>query len=165
MASLEASLAWGTKVAAEITLGLPTPMVLEMEAVLKPFLLFCKKRYASIKYEAAGKGKMYHRGLQIVRRDSCPFVRETMQALFDLVLHNQDVQGALALVQQQVTALLSGGVPLEKLILSRALRGVYKNEKQAHVQLAKKMQLRDPGSEPKSGDRVQYVMMPALEIS
>ena len=133
-----------------------------MEAVLKPMLLFCKKRYASLKYEKpGGEPEPYHKGLQIVRRDSCPFVRETMQELFDLVLHNADVQGAVSLAQQRVTALLSGNVPLDKLILSRALQAIYKNEKQAHVQLVKKMRERDPGSEPKPGDRVQYVMVPA----
>jgi len=152
-------------VAEYVNKGLPKYMELEFEAVLRPLLLFCKKRYASIKYETAAGGKMYHRGLQIVRRDSSPFVRETMQQLFDKVLLHQDVEGALALAQQRVGALLSGEVPLEKLILSRALRAEYKNEKQAHVQLVKKIEKRSPGSEPKPGDRVQYVMVPALEIS
>jgi len=163
--SLEASIAWGGGVAEYVNKGLPKYMELEFEAVLRPLLLFCKKRYASIKYETAAGGKMYHRGLQIVRRDSSPFVRETMQQLFDKVLLHQDVEGALALAQQRVGALLSGEVPLEKLILSRALRAEYKNEKQAHVQLVKKIEKRSPGSEPKPGDRVQYVMVPALEIS
>lgn len=50
---------------------------------------------------------------------------------------------------------------MEKLMLSQKLAGSYKdnNENLPHVQVRNKMREREPGSEPQSGDRVQFVII------
>jgi DNA polymerase delta subunit 1 len=57
-----------------------------------------------------------------------------------------------------INDLVSGKVPIKKLILSKNLRSDYANPKTiAHYQLVEKMKLRDPNSAPKPGDRVPFV--------
>jgi hypothetical protein len=53
---------------------------------------------------------------------------------------------------------LQNEVPLEKFIVSKSLRDDYKNPEQiAHRVLADRMAVRDPGTAPKVGDRIQYI--------
>ena len=54
--------------------------------------------------------------------------------------------------------LANGEYPLEELIVTKTLRGFYKNPLQiAHKVLADRMRKRDPGNAPQSNDRVPYV--------
>ena len=47
--------------------------------------------------------------------------------------------------------------PIEKLLVTKALRGYYKNPKQiAHKVLAERIGLRDAGKKPSAGDRMYY---------
>jgi DNA polymerase elongation subunit (family B) len=68
------------------------------------------------------------------------------------------VRKAAAFVKQKLKDVIDHKVPLEKFVLSKALRDDYKNPEQiAHRVLADRMADRDPGTAPKVGDRVQYV--------
>ena len=54
--------------------------------------------------------------------------------------------------------LVDGKIAMEKLIITKSLRGHYKNPSQiAHCVLAERIGRRDPGNKPKSGDRIAYV--------
>ena len=52
---------------------------------------------------------------------------------------------------------------MEKLILSKRLGESYKSNNLAHVAVRDKMKTRAPGSEPLSGDRVQFVIVCGLK--
>jgi len=54
---------------------------------------------------------------------------------------------------------LEGLVPIQKLVLSKELRKTYASENQPHVAVKKKIAERKPGSEPKSGDRVEFIVL------
>ena len=43
--------------------------------------------------------------------------------------------------------------------VSKSLRDDYKNKNQPHIRVAEKIKERNPGSEPKSGDRAPYVFI------
>ena len=112
------------------------------------------------------------KGLQVVRRDNTPHVREVCKELLDVVLTSSDPGPPRELAKERAIELLSGDVPHEKLILSQSLSDTYKvdgknvsitspesvNINQAHVQVVVKMRERKPGSEPQSGDRVPYLL-------
>ena len=58
----------------------------------------------------------------------------------------------------------NGEYPLEELIVTKTLRGFYKNPLQiAHKVLADRMKKRDPGSAPQSNDRVPYIYIQVKE--
>jgi DNA polymerase delta subunit 1 len=54
--------------------------------------------------------------------------------------------------------LIQGNVSMDKLAITKALRGHYKNPQQiAHAVLAERIAKRDPGNKPKPGDRMKFV--------
>ncbi len=71
----------------------------------------------------------------------------------------RDPDDALAYAKQIISDLLCNRVDISQLVITKELT---KNEyaaKQAHVELAKKMEKRDKGNAPKLGDRVPYVFI------
>lgn len=99
------------------------------------------------------------KGLQMVRRDNTPYVREVCKEILDVMFESNKPDDAIELAKKRAVELLDGRVPMEKLILSQKLSGSYKSENLPHVQVVMKMREREPGSEPQSGDRVQFVIV------
>jgi hypothetical protein len=152
-----------------ITETFPKPIILEYEKIMNPLILYSKKRYASLVYEPSShglenKGKDV-KGLQLVKRDYCPYVRKMGNEILDRLLLDQNVEKAKQVTQQMIQSLLQGKVPISELMISKKLRSNYnetnkngqKLTKPAHWYLAQRMQERDPMNAPKNGDRVQYV--------
>ena len=99
------------------------------------------------------------KGLQLVRRDNIPFVREVSKEVLDIILESKNPESAKNLAHSRAIELLDGRVPIEKLILSQKLADKYKNTNLPHVKVRDKIREREPGSEPQSGDRVQFVII------
>ena len=167
----------GERAAEECSALFKKPNNLELEKVYWPYFLYSKKRYAA-KLWTKGKDDEMHmdyidiKGLQVVRRDNTPHVREVCKELLDVVLTSSDTGPPKELAKERAIELLSGDVSNEKLVLSQSLSDSYKvagqsvsitspescNINQAHVQVVNKMRQRKPGSEPQSGDRVPYLL-------
>ena len=154
----------GEKAASECTHLFKKPNNLELEKVYCPYFLYSKKRYAAKLWTQGKDGNMNMdyidvKGLQLVRRDNTPHMREVCKELLDVVLESSDTGPPKALALQRAIELLEGDVPNEKLILSQQLGDSYKSENLSHVQVRNKMRERQPGSEPQSGDRVPYILI------
>jgi DNA polymerase delta subunit 1 len=167
----------GERAAEECSALFKKPNNLELEKVYWPYFLYSKKRYAA-KLWTKGKDDKMHmdyidiKGLQVVRRDNTPHVREVCKELLDVILTSSDPGPPKELAKERAIELLSGDVPNDKLILSQGLSDTYKvggknvsvtssesvNINQSHVQVVTKMRERKPGSEPQSGDRVPYLL-------
>jgi DNA polymerase delta subunit 1 len=167
----------GERAAEECSALFKKPNNLELEKVYWPYFLYSKKRYAA-KLWTKGKDDKMHmdyidiKGLQVVRRDNTPHVREVCKELLDVILTSSDPGPPKELAKERAIELLSGDVPNDKLILSQGLSDTYKvggknvsvtssesvNINQSHVQVVMKMRQRKPGSEPQSGDRVPYLL-------
>ncbi len=140
------------------------PNNLELEKVYCPYFLYSKKRYAAKLWtkDKAGQMNMDYidvKGLQLVRRDNTPHVREVCKELLDVVLESSDTVAPQALARKRAVELLEGEVPHDKLILSQQLGDSYKSSNLSHVRVRDKMRERQPGSEPQSGDRVPYLLL------
>lgn len=149
----------GEEAAARITAAFKRPIELEFEKVMSPFLLYSKKRYASLKFTSpTEQGTVDAKGISLVRRDSCQLVKEVTKGALDCILVRRDAQAAKALVHQAARRLLAGQVELDELVMSKALRGDYKaGVLQPHDVVRSKIAARSPGEEPRAGDRVQFV--------
>ena len=138
------------------------PNDLELEKIYCPYFLYSKKRYAAKMYEKKGDSVIFRKidvkGLQVVRRDSCPFVRETLKKLLEMVLESNDPRPVIEAAREAARELMNGKVPMEKLLMSKQLASDYKNA-QPHVAVRDKMKKRSPGSEPQQGDRVAFVIV------
>ena len=175
--AIEYSWELGERAAEECSALFKKPNNLELEKVYWPYFLYSKKRYAAKLWTKAKDGNMNMdyidvKGLQLVRRDNTPHVREVCKELLDVVLDAPDTGPPKELARERASQLLAGEVPNEKLILSQSLADTYKvggksvsimspesmHINQAHVQVVNKMRQRKPGSEPQSGDRVPYLL-------
>jgi DNA polymerase delta subunit 1 len=140
------------------------PKNLELEKVYCPYFLYSKKRYAAKLWTKNKQGEMHMdyidvKGLQLVRRDNTPYVREVCREILDVILESKNPEGARELARTRAVELISGQVPLEKLILSQKLADSYKSDNLPHIMVRNKKREREPGSEPQSGDRVQFVLV------
>lgn len=175
--AIEYSWEIGERAAEECSALFKKPNNLELEKVYWPYFLYSKKRYAA-KLWTKGKDDQMHmdyidvKGLQLVRRDNTPHMREVCKELLDVVLTSGDPGPPKELARERANELLTGEIPHDKLILSQSLSDSYKvggksvsinspesiHINQAHVQVVNKMRQRKPGSEPQSGDRVPYLL-------
>jgi DNA polymerase elongation subunit (family B) len=141
---------------------LKAPMELTYEKTLMPFILLSKKRYVGMLFEndAKGDGKLKFMGLSIKRRDSCDYLKEVYGGILSILMKEQNVVSAVKYLTDSLQQLIDGNVPLDKLIITRALRSDYKNPQQiAHRVLADRIGERDTGNKPKSGDRIKYLFI------
>jgi DNA polymerase delta subunit 1 len=161
--ALEYSWAQGEQAAEQCTRLFKAPNNLELEKVYCPYFLYSKKRYAAkmwIKENDEVKfQKVDIKGLQVVRRDNCPYVREVCKEILGLVLDSSDPLPAIERARAAAKLLKSGDVPMEKLMMSKQLGGDYKSKSLPHVAVVDKMRQRAPGSEPQQGDRVPVVIV------
>ena len=163
------------------------PIELEFEKVYLPYLLFSKKRYAGLMYTKPEKPDYIDaKGIQLVRRDNCPFVRKVSKDALNTIMYDLDVQSAIKKVKEAAEFLLNNKVPIDDLVVSKSLKRLtyvrnknelpkdrkkvitcdgfylvhtYANANLPHITVACKKESREPGVGPKSGDRVPYVFI------
>ena len=146
--------------AKEISKTFKKPIELEFEKFMYPLILVAKKRYMYVEWTDPEKhnGEIEAKGVELVRRDNCPYVKETLDSVLQKIFFEKDIVAGRVQAEHYIDSLLSGKVDISKLILSKNLRNEYKRpETIAHYQLVEKMKLRDPNSAPKPGDRVPFV--------
>ena len=152
----------GEQAAAQCTKLFKAPNDLELEKVYCPYFLYSKKRYAAKMYEKKGSKVIFKKvdvkGLQVVRRDSCQYVRDTLKTLLNMILDSDDPRPPVEFAKKAAKLLTGGQVPVSKLMMSKQLAASYK-VKMPHVEVRDKIRVRAPGSEPQQGDRVQFVIV------
>jgi len=161
--AIEYSWKLGERASKEISELFKAPNKLELEKVYCPYFLYSKKRYAAKMWIQDDDGKMVFdhvdiKGLQVVRRDSCPFVRRICQEVLNTSLDSSDPSGAIKIARKAKEDLLAGLIPMDDLVLTKSLSGDYKVQ-MPHVEVVKKMKERNPGSEPQVGSRVPFVIL------
>jgi hypothetical protein len=146
--------------AAEISKTFRKPIELEFEKFMYPLILVAKKRYMYLEWTDPKKhnGEIEAKGVELVRRDNCGYVKETLDAVLTPIMFENNLEKGVHQAEYHIDQLLNGEVPIKKLIISKNLRNDYKNpESIAHYQLVQKMKIRDPNGAPKPGDRVPFV--------
>lgn len=147
--------------------------------VIYPFLLLSKKRYVGGYYEdlEQTKPKIKHMGVVLKRRDNAPIVKNFYAGVVDILLRYVDtpefqqylsenpevnvrdalIKRAVKLIQGETKKLLEGKFPSDKFIVSKSLKGEYKNpDSIAHRTLADRANERGTDNF-QSNDRVAYV--------
>jgi len=155
----------GEKASKEISSLFPAPHSLELEKVYWPYVLYSKKRYAAKLWTRARDGtmvcadKLDVKGLQTVRRDSCPFARRILTDILDATMESSDPATAIKIAKEARENLLGGKVLNEELIITKSYRGDDYKSKMPHVTVVEKMRTRNPGSEPQVGTRVAFIII------
>ena len=134
------------------------PQDLEYEKTFWPFILISKKRYTGDKYEFNTEDcKRTSMGIVLKRRDNAHIVKHVFGNVIEKIMIDKDFDATLEWLKQTLKEIREGDFPLRYFIITKALRGYYKNPQSiAHKVLADRMAERDPGNKPKSNDRIPY---------
>lgn len=97
-------------------------------------------------------------GIETVRRDNAPIVPELLSKSLETLMIKNDPDAAVAYVKEVISDLLNDRIDISKLIITKELTKPFYAAKQPHAELAEKLRKRDPGSAPKVGDRVSFVI-------
>tara|TARA_B110000037_G_scaffold32258_1_gene38839 strand:- start:2855 stop:5908 length:3054 start_codon:yes stop_codon:yes gene_type:complete len=114
------------------------PIDLEFEKVMYPFILYSKKRYASLFWTNPLKyDYIDYKGIQVVRRDNCIYVRENSKQIFEYIFLNDKVlnynfetvdeliETSKEFARNKIRKLVQAEVPMKELMLSKSLRSGY----------------------------------------
>ena len=144
---------------------LKQPHKCEYEKTFWPFILFSKKRYIGYKYETdINKYTETSMGIVLKRRDNAKIVKHVYRGVIDNLLKEKNIKKSISFIQRELNDLLDGKYPMDMLVITKSLRGFYKNPKQiAHKVLADRMGERDPGNKPMSNDRIPYIYVETKE--
>lgn len=138
---------------------LKKPQNLAYEKTLWPFIQLAKKRYVGNLYETnPDHCKLKYMGIVLKRRDNANIVKKIYGGMISCLINEQNLEKAIAFFCQEIKALLNGNVDSKELIITKTLKGNYKNRQQiAHAVLADRMGERDPGNKPSSNERIPFI--------
>jgi DNA polymerase elongation subunit (family B) len=162
-AALDHAIECATKVEEVVSGELPYPHKLEFEKVYMPFILYSKKRYSGLMYEAgresiAGKcHKEDHKGIIMKRRDNAPVVKYIFGKVFNMIVYEKrPIEDIHHFIRGTLRAMVNGRLPRELMILTKKWNPNVKVPP-AHAILAQRMCDRAPGNGPNSNDRIKHV--------
>ena len=145
---------------------LPSPIKMEFEKILFPFIILTKKRYCGLVFEDSQdltKSKILYKGISVVRRDFCAYTKKTLEEAMQIVFLERNIDKAYRHVQQSVQNLIEGRVSMESLVMSKTLSSKnidcnnLSESTLPHVALYAKMKKRDPNNCPKAGERIEFL--------
>ncbi|XP_020108239.1 DNA polymerase zeta catalytic subunit isoform X3 [Ananas comosus] len=163
--SLEEAFRIGKEIASVVTAMNPDPVTLKLEKVYHPCFLLTKKRYVGYSYETPDQGQPTFdaKGIETVRRDTCPAVAKILERSLRLIFEHQDINKVKSYLQRQWTRILSGKVSLQDFIFAKEVRlGTYSSRASSlppSAIVATKAMAIDPRAEPRYGERVPYVVI------
>ncbi|XP_025054657.1 DNA polymerase zeta catalytic subunit, partial [Alligator sinensis] len=171
-ATKEQSFKIGQEIAEAVTATNPNPVKLKFEKVYLPCVLQTKKRYVGYMYETLDqKDPVFDaKGIETVRRDSCPAVSKILERSIKLLFETRDISQIKQYVQNQCLKLLEGKASIQDFIFAKEYRGSFAYKPGACVpalEITRRMLAYDRRSEPRVGEREPYVIvygMPGLQI-
>ncbi|KYO24730.1 DNA polymerase zeta catalytic subunit isoform A [Alligator mississippiensis] len=171
-ATKEQSFKIGQEIAEAVTATNPNPVKLKFEKVYLPCVLQTKKRYVGYMYETLDqKDPVFDaKGIETVRRDSCPAVSKILERSIKLLFETRDISQIKQYVQNQCLKLLEGKASIQDFIFAKEYRGSFAYKPGACVpalEITRRMLAYDRCSEPRVGERVPYVIvygMPGLPL-
>jgi DNA polymerase elongation subunit (family B) len=167
--SLSLSIEMG-KITGETVKGrLPFPHDLEYEKTFWPYLILTKKRYVGNKYEFnPDKYKQDYNGIVLKRRDNAPIVKEICGGIINCLINDKDPKKAEIYTKKCLEKMFNNEYNIKYFLTSKTLKTKesYSDwNKIAHVVLADRIAIRDPGNCPQSGDRISYAYIKIDNLS
>jgi DNA polymerase elongation subunit (family B) len=129
--ALQMCIEFGQLAGATICKILPEPEEQVYEKTLWPLVLISKKRYVGNLYET-DVNKYYQKSMGIVlkRRDNAKIVKIVVGGIVNYILNERSNQGAIDYTRSLIKKILRGHFGIDKFIITKTLKGVYKGTKQ-----------------------------------
>ncbi|OUM56586.1 hypothetical protein PIROE2DRAFT_65452, partial [Piromyces sp. E2] len=112
-------------VAEYVTSQLPEGMHLKYENTFTRMLIISKKKYSGL---LANKSELYIKGIDIIKKNTCIFIRDYYKIFLYMILYNYPLNVIRKKVLEMKNEILSGKVPLEKLVMKLSIGPKYVNK-------------------------------------
>ncbi len=132
---------------------LPESMELEYEGFYRRGFFVTKKRYAVIE-----DGEIIAKGLELVRRDWAPIVKETQEAVLMALLKEGDSDKAIAEVKKVLKRIRKGDVENKELIIHTQINKPLSEYKQVGPHVVAAQIIEDHGIKVTRGTIIQYII-------
>lgn len=126
-------------------------------------VLASKKRYVGLSFETVDQkiGKFDAKGIETVRRDTCPIVAKILRSALKLLFETRDVTRVRHYVQSECSKIIENRCNLIDFIFAKEYRGKNKYHPSAPVpalRIALERARTNPLAEPNQGERVPYLI-------
>jgi DNA polymerase delta subunit 1 len=115
---------YSSKVAEEISNHFPAPIKLEFEEKIYSFLLlFSKKNYVYLTYNKDGtvSNNLGKKGVLLVRRDNCDFVRDIFRDVILLISKNKNKASIIKYFTKKINEMFDDKVDPSKFVISKSI--------------------------------------------
>lgn len=161
--SIESAFRIGQEITENITEQYPWPIKLKFEKVYTSSILVSKKRYAGRMMEKRTSiPTLDCKGLELVRRDSCPIAGDVMENVLNTLFSSGDLSKVKQYLLSTWTEIYRGNVRLDKFIFSKEVRmGSYSDRGPLppSALIAARDMHKDHCAEPLHADRIPYVVI------
>jgi len=139
----------------------PPPVELQPEKVYYPHCQFGKKKYVGLCHIPPEGPKVDSKGVEKNRLDNCPLIRKVMTRVFDMLMIENNVGGAMKYIHDSVAELIQGKVEYADLVITKSISKSAEEYagKQIHLEVANRMKVRDPSYMIAPGERIPYVIV------
>jgi len=141
-------------VAEFVTNHLPEGMHLKYENTFTRMLIISKKKYSGI---LSNKSELYIKGIDIIKKNTCTFIRDYYKIFLYMILFNYPTHSICKKVLEMKKELVSGKVPVEKLIMKLSIGPKYVNK--SYYVLLFVNNHKQYNLDYKIGEKVDYVII------
>ena len=133
---------------------LPESMELEYEGFYRRGFFVSKKRYAVIE-----DGEIIAKGLELVRRDWAPIVKNTQEAVLMAILKEGDSNKAIGEVKKVMKRIRKGEVDKKELIIHTQITKPLNQYKQVGPHVVAAQRIEEHGVKVSRGTIIQYIIV------
>jgi len=168
-ADIDEAFRTGDRVAAEITKEFAPPKELENEGGYCPYYVDkAKKHYVCKQWlwsfatkRAVPQPEIAAKGMDFVRREAPSIFRNTDREFFTQLIMRDDEASAHGILEALVRRIFDPATPPTEFDFSTSMKALaeYKTDKLPQVVCYRQMERRQPGTGPRAGERLQYVVV------
>ena len=133
---------------------LPESMELEYEGFYRRGFFVSKKTYAVIE-----NGEIIAKGLELVRRDWAPIVKQTQEAVLMAILEEGDSDKAIGEVKKVLKKLRKGEIDNKELVIHTQITKPLNQYKQVGPHVVAAQIIEDHGIKVSKGTIIQYIIV------
>ena len=163
--SVEDAFLFGTKLVDQVAIDNPWPMKLVHEKVYYPCCLVTKKRYVGRAYETPNQFRLDAKGIETIRRDTCPAVAVTIErilnSVFDMVTtlsYDPSTALEIACITEFSNFLKPKKIPQKFFVFQNQVRQVGSYKDMNHLPPAARVAVDQGRTDLARGERIAYVV-------
>eukprot|EP00960_Hanusia_phi_P043421 756036-Hanusia_phi.AAC.3 len=152
----------GKEIAAAVTAENPAPMELELEKVYQPSMMVAKKRYVGFSYESVNaKPVLDAKGIEMVRRDSCPLVMRVQEKALKILFETKNVSKLKSYIESVFRDIIASNLNINEYVFAKEVRqGTYASSTLPPAATVNATRvLRDPRAGALHAERIPYVVV------